>query len=338
MTNSKSNRKIYFLLILIFFTVSLFAQLRVGQSKMQYMLIGVDTRATGMGEAYTAMVGESGSVFYNPASLAFTNGLSASFYLNEWLVETNIYNTLLTYNAGNIGAFSFFALIVDHGDILETTFDDNVTNPLGYNIEGTFNVNQNLFGLGYAKKITNRLSLGGQIKFAYENLGTFNNVKKRYYSEIDIATGLYDGVDEAKQSLVLFDIGSYYDFEYKGLKIGMAIQNFANEPMPMTFRFGIVGDLNQIFFSKIKKQRLTLSTDVLHHRDYGARLHTGLEYAFNERFFVRSGYKFNYDLEDISVGLGAYLFVQEYEFNFNYSFVRVGVFGYINRFSIQIQL
>ncbi len=45
--------------------------------------------------------------------------------------------------------------------------------------------------------------------------------------------------------------------------------------------------------------------DVTHPNDNAERAHFGTEFSFYDRFFVRGGYKYNYDDQDFTFGAGA---------------------------------
>ena len=118
----------------------------------------------------------------------------------------------------------------------------------------------------------------------------------------------------------------------------MSIQNFANVPLSLTFRFGSAVDLNELLFPETQNHVLTLAVDALHPKDYTERMHFGLEYVFNKTFALRGGYKLNYDEESFSGGAGLRTIVQGVAMQFDYAFTDFGVFGTINRFSLGIQL
>jgi hypothetical protein len=51
------------------------AQVKLAQTGFQYLSVGQDARAVGMGEAYTCIEGVSSGMFYNPASLTGFDGM-----------------------------------------------------------------------------------------------------------------------------------------------------------------------------------------------------------------------------------------------------------------------
>ena len=90
-------------------------------------------------------------------------------------------------------------------------------------------------------------------------------------------------------------------------------------------------------FSEAEDQSLTLAVNWLHPRDYSERLHVGAEYGFMDMVFLRGGYKFNYDEESFSGGLGVKLGVNDFGIRAGYSYTAFGdFFGSVNRVSIGV--
>ncbi|MCB0301518.1 MAG: hypothetical protein KDE52_15785, partial [Calditrichaeota bacterium] len=111
------------------------------------------------------------------------------------------------------------------------------------------------------------------------------------------------------------------------MRVGAFLQNFglktqyANEKfkMPQQLRLEIsaelIGDL-------VSPNRLTLIADAAQANDADERLHIGAEATLMNAVVLRSGYKFGYDYENLTLGLGL---------NFMWSQKRVGLdLAYMN--------
>ena len=117
----------------------------------------------------------------------------------------------------------------------------------------------------------------------------------------------------------------------------MAMQNFANQPLPLIFRYGMAIELNQVFFPSAEDHLLRLSGDILQSKDYGEGYQLGLEYAFAGNYFIRSGYKaMSSTEEDLSLGLGIDISVKKVGIKVDYSYSRFGILGIIYRLSFGI--
>ena len=63
------------IIIILLLTCQVNAQVKLAQTGFQYLSVGQDARAVGMGEAYSCMEGVSSGMFYNPASLTGFDGM-----------------------------------------------------------------------------------------------------------------------------------------------------------------------------------------------------------------------------------------------------------------------
>ena len=63
---------------------------KTGTAALQFLKLGVDARAIGMGEAYTAVSDDISSTFWNPAGLAPAMQNQAFFSHTNWIA--NIYH------------------------------------------------------------------------------------------------------------------------------------------------------------------------------------------------------------------------------------------------------
>lgn len=303
---------------------------KVAQSKMQFLKLGIGARAAGMGDAFIAISGDPNAIFYNPAGCAGVQGVALALNQNNWIVDIDHKSGVLTYNTGRYGVLIADYIAVDYGTMERTVVDAHAWE--GYQSQGTFSASEYAVGLGYAIGITDRFSLGGQMKYAYQDLAA-SQVWQYLRTEFENTRQVKNETD-----VVAYDFGTYYNSGYKNIRIGMSVQNFANKPIPLTFRFGVAMDVNQLLIPDHPQHVLTLAVDALHPKDYSERLHFGLEYVYNNLFSLRGGYKLNYDEESYSGGVGIRTAVQGLQFEFNYAATDFGVFGLVNRFSLNFQL
>lgn len=316
---------IVFQYILIFFVPS-HAMKKVAQSKLQFLKLEMGARAIAMGTAYTAIAGDPNCIFYNPAGTAFIDGLALVFNHSQWLADISYQSSVISYNTGRFGTFSLDYIAVNYGTFERTIVDAHAWE--GYQSLGTFDVGEYAVGIGYATQITDRFFIGGQVKYAYQKLGTstiWEYAGSEFEAEIDV---------DNKTDVVAYDFGTYYNSGFKNLCIGMAVQNFANKPIPLNFRFGFAIDLDQIFFPDWENNRFTVAYDVIHPRDYSERMQFGMEYQYKKLFTIRSGYKLNYDEQGLTGGIGVNLNYQNLKLAFDYAITDFGILGMVQRFSL----
>ena len=187
-----------------------------------------------------------------------------------------------------------------------------------------------MVGLAYSKQISSKFAMGGQIKYAVQDLGK---------SQLNLAGDMVDN----HATGVAYEFGTtFYPGLVESFRFGMSIKNFSEEvqyqqegfQMPLTFLIGfavdvfdIVGDVDQGMHS------LTIDMDAVHPRDYTERIHLGAEYWFMDMIALRTGYKFNYDEEGYSFGVGAKLNVSGLNLKFDYAYTDFGIFDNVNRIS-----
>jgi len=325
---SKIN-KLFLILILGFLPASIFANGKTAQTKMQFLKISPSARAAALADAFTSIAGDANAIFYNPAGMAFCDGLNVMVNKNDWLADIGHFSAVISYKAGNWGTFSLNTISMDYGEFQRTVIDEHAW--LGYESLGTFSIAEYAFGFGYAKNITNRFSLGGQVKYIYQNLGaveSWSNVGTSFERHIQ-----GDYIDD----IVAFDLGTYYDTGYNGIIIAMSMQNFANSPIPLTFRYGMSALLNKFFWNTLPEHVLRLNMDLIQTKDYSDGYQVGLEYGWLDKIFLRGGYKLNYSEENLNLGVGLKSVISGLQVSIDYAYTEFELLGYVNRFSLGIR-
>ena len=292
---------------------------KFAQAGMAFLKIDVGARKAGMGGTNASVEGSIYDMFSNPAGLAFVQGFQASTTVTNWFVDTQHYGGGLAYRFGDIGTFGVSLVVMDYGDFRRTIPAPGVD---GFEDLGTFNVSEYALGFAYARQITDRFYVGGHLRYATQNLGDILIFDPVRGEELNT---------ENQVNNVVFDVGTMYYTGFRDLRFGMSIRNFSNQSdyfdqrfeLPLTFDFGIAMDLLSLAPSSPGMDRnseLTLALDWQHPRDFGERLHAGLEYGFADTFFLRSGYKFNYDSESFTAGLGVKAGLSGYGLDVGYAF------------------
>ena len=298
-----------------------------------------------MGEAYTVWATGAEAIFWNPAGLADAKNLEFSTTYINWLFDAQQGAFSCAMGVGNFGAVGLQLQYIDFGEFEETTNDrPYINNPDNPGITGnTFRPFSYLIGISYARYLTNRFSVGLSAKFAYESLYNGQRVvamiKKDTYEEVDTwANGL------------LFDFGVRYDTGYRSVYLGSAVQNFGGDvkyakeshPVPLLFRLGIGADLigtNGLLSAGSDENRLSMAFDIFHPNDYAQQMHLGVEYEFAGTVAVRGGYKFNYDYDGLTLGVGLKHAIEGLRLALDYSYGAMGTYlGNVQRFSLGLIL
>ncbi|MBM4167701.1 MAG: PorV/PorQ family protein [Ignavibacteria bacterium] len=312
---------------------------KLAQTGMKFLSVGVNARPSALADAFTAAEGSSESMFYNPAGMARMNLFAdASVGQIEWIADIlhNYGSVAVRPWNGDYGVFGLTFHYVDYGEIQATILANNAQ---GYLDAGTFRPSASALGLGYAIALSDRFSVGANVKLASQNLGSG-------YAEVSYVRGsgaqdsAFTGVREVKNSLDVyaFDLGVLYRTGYKSLTFGMSIRNFAKEvgfikekfQLPLTFRIGLAMNVLDVFEIDRTSQALTVVVDAEHPRDFPEQVKIGAEYLFLDRIALRVGYVTPADEHDLSFGLGVKQSMGGVKFALDYSYTPFGVFSSAN--------
>lgn len=320
------------------------SQQKLAQTGFQFMSVGIDARATGMGEAYTTIEGSSSAMFYNPAGMAGMGTLiDVSAYQLKWIAGI-IYRAGTAAFApyeGKYGVIGFSVLNVDYGKF---KFTRVAQNEQGYeDITGWPKPGAYVVGLGYGRELSDRFSIGGEVKYSYQNLGkslvpVYTQVKDTSGTRTDTSLAVRD----YSLSVLAFDFGTIYKTGLKSLAFGMSVSNFSREikyeresfQLPLTFKIGISMNLMDLVPSAMEENAFFLSVDAVHPRSYGEYLNIGGEYVFMNTVALRAGYITNHPDYGLTAGLG----VRKLGLAVDYSYMPQKVFDDVHRFSVRFSL
>ncbi|NMC43782.1 MAG: UPF0164 family protein [candidate division Zixibacteria bacterium] len=271
---------------------------KTGSIGAQFLKIAVGSRYQGLGEASAALVNDAYSLYWNPAGLAAVEGNVVTFTNVNWVSDVALNYAALATQVGDYGVLGFSATLLTMGDMEITTVDE----PEGTG--ETFGCSSFALAAGFGRNLTTRLAFGVSIKYVYEKI----------YNES--AGGL------------AFDFGTQLHTGFRSLRIGMNIANMGPEmkfsgpdliqsldqesgsvpngsvevdgyDLPLTFRLGAAYDLVTDL-----DNRWTLAVEAKHPNDNDQQLSIGSEYAYQQKYFLRSGYKLNYDEQGLTLGAG----------------------------------
>jgi len=308
---------------------------KLAQTGLKFLSVSLDPRAAALGDAVTSVSSHSTSMLYNPAVMGEMNGIADfSFGSTQWIADINyIYGTgAFNLFDGNYGVLGFSLVAVDYGDFIGTIVAPNND---GYLEVGTFKPTAFSFGVGYANQLSEKFSVGGNVKYVRQSLGT-------------AVTG-YDNsgnrkVEENSVSAVAFDFGILYHTGFKSLNFGMSVRNFSTElkykdekfQLPLTFKLGISIDALDLFDVDKDMHSLLVSVDASHPRDYSEQISFGAEYLFMNTFSIRGGYTAPTDEQEFTAGVGLKQTIYDIKFGVDYSYTPFGVFDNVHRFSINL--
>lgn len=333
------------ILALSFFSVSAYAQEKLAQTGFNFLSVGTDARATGMGEAFTTMQGSSTALLYNPAGMAdISTYVDLALNRVNWIADIKYLSGTIALAPfeGRYGVVGLSVLNVNYG---EFKFTQVANNQQGYvDIEGWPKPTAYVIGLGYGKELSSQFSVGGQVKYAYQNLGnSYVPVYKQVFDTAGVAQTDTTLVEkEYTAGVVAFDFGTIYRTGLKSLAFGVSINNFSREikyaresfQLPLSFKIGISMNLMDLLPSLAENHSLYVSVDAVHPRSYAEFLNIGGEYVFANTIALRLGYITHHPDYGLSAGLG----VHKFGVAVDYSYMPHKVFSDIQRFSVKFSL
>ena len=334
----------HLLIVLLSFSSVAFGEFdKVGTTTAQFLKMGVGARARGMGGSFVALADDGTAHYWNPAGMVATQGISSTFSHTDWALDITHEFVSVTLPRGQAGVFgvSISALTMDEKEV--TTVIEQDGNGLYYNVMDM------ALAASYARRMSDRLSYGMTLK--YIHLAAYNEIAQTF----------------------AIDLGSILQTDFYGMKIGMALSNFGGEPkysgrdllhpvdvendvdgnvtteaelkteswpLPLMIRIGVamdvIGQGDAILPSG--SSRLTIALDAEHPNDAPEHVNLGVEFAFHEMFFLRGGYRFNYDLEKFTVGAGMKLPLASMVATIDYAVMPFGPFGTTSFISIGVFL
>lgn len=328
-------KKVLILIIVVFCFGEFYAQNpNLGTSGAQFLQLPVGARAEAMSGAFVGLADDASAVFWNPAGIVKVKNVEAYFSYMNWFDLFDFNAVSLVYNAEDIGTFAA-SMIILGTDKMEVTTEEEPNGTGRYFDAGDF-----ALGATYAKYITDRFNVGITVKYIYQRIWN------------ETATGF------------AFDIGTQYRLDFQNLTIAMCMTNFGGDmqfegpdmefvylkddtypisrlvpsslitdefPIPLNFQVGIGFDVFEFDFVKMKGE-----IDVVHPNDNSERANFGTELSFFDRFYLRGGYKYNYDDEDFTFGAGANVPLGNTAVYFNYSYSLYNILPNVQRISVNL--
>ncbi len=223
-------------------------------------------RAAALGDAFTVIVDDSTSLYWNPAGLAKMEKRQFSATYNMWFAGINQGYLGMGFPLAGTGVAAGGVNYVDMGD-----FDgrDESGNPTG-----TFTASALNFQLGYANRFREKFLWG-------------------------ISAGLVqDTIADDIKSTYAANLGLIYKSS-ESLSLGLALQNIggelAGDPLPFVAKVGMA----------YTWKSLLLVLDIASPTDNDLYYCAGIEWWIMDGVALRAGYKTNQDIgEGFTAGLG----------------------------------
>jgi len=246
-----------------------------GKTGLSFLKIGVDARAIGMGEAYTAITADASATYWNPAGLISAARSNVIFNHNQWLQGIKGEFAALSLRLGK-AAWAVHVRSFNIDDIPVRVIPSE--NPL----EKT-SAHYLTAGVSYSRRLNSEINLGMTVKYVFEKIFT------------ESASG------------VALDFGFIYHSPFPNLKLGAVIQNigrmgkFRDERsrLPMMTRLGVVYQLYPL-----RGLIANLALDFVKPLEENIRLHMGGEFILWKQLALRAGFQDGYEARGYTMGVG----------------------------------
>jgi len=270
-----------------------FAAGKEGTSGAKFLNVGVGARAAAMADAYDPIASGPEAIFWNAAGLVNVENQGVSISDNEWIADTRVVAGAYARRFG-FGTVGFMVESLMYGSMDKTT----VKEPNGTG--ETFSAMDMAVGAALGRRLTDRFSVGGTVKF------------------VRLAFSGVEGVDPAMG--VAFDVGTQYMTGFRSLRMAIALQNLGPEmqyggtydelqrnrtewekeeyesfSLPVIVRLGVAYD---------PLDSMTVCVNATHPNDGDETLDFGGEWWPHRVFAIRGGYKVNYDEAAYTGGVG----------------------------------
>lgn len=249
---------------------------KAGSAGLQSLKIESGARERALAGAVSSVVDDANAIFWNVAGIGYVHDFQLFASHSNWLVDSRHITLAAAYPVGPV-VVGVSLMSMQINDFEETT----ALNPLGTG--RMVSAGDISIGIGIARQFTDKLFIGGQIKYVQQKLDdlTFDNF--------------------------LFDIGTIYNTGWRNLRLGFALQHFGADMKfinttirtPLLFRMSAADDI-----ISLENFRATLMIELVHPTDNDEWLNLGGEFIILKVLALRAGYRFLNDEGNLSVGAG----------------------------------
>lgn len=290
------NVKNIILTLLVLGTVFAGDKSKLGTTSAGLFQLNTDARGVALSGAHASGVLGATALNYNPAGLSGVEGFQLHVGSMNYIAETSITEAILAFKMDE-AVLAFRGRIFSSGDIAETT------NANPYGTGNDFSFSSSIFSVAYAQKFTETIRFG---------------VNFNFYSESDLSN---------EGSAMSIDMGIQYKLS-DNFDFGVSIKNVGTNVTYSTTENKIYDDANTPYYPGLDESNLPvqfqISTSYKNEIDdqnsvnlYANFVNNnsglndvlgGLEYSYDNMFYVRAGYNGRNDkysaVSSLSYGAG----------------------------------
>lgn len=274
---------------------------KVGTTAVPFLTIGIGARANAMGGAYVSVANDVTALFWNPAGIASLNTYQLVLIHSDWIADLRHDFIGAAIPLGIIGSigFSLNALTMDETMVRTPDYPDGT----GERVESY----DMAMGLSYARTITDRISIGGTVKYIRSQLWHMSAQTMAF----DLGLVFSNIFNFVQMGAAITNIGGKMkysgrdNFIYHDIRPAESGNNDRIDAelktdsynVPISFRVGLSTVIN-----KHSKMPLLIAVDVFEPSDNVRSMNVGGEWTLYDRVFLRAGYSSIFE-DDTEKGL-----------------------------------
>ncbi|MFO7260682.1 MAG: PorV/PorQ family protein [bacterium] len=274
---------------------------RIANRGAAFLELGVGARALALGGAYVALAEGATALYWNPAGIADVPGIAASLSYETLYDDSGLTNSFAAFAVPvGAGAAGLAVTYFSSGKIERTTerYPEGGDPTAGQYVEWSGLA----IGASYARQITDRLSLGGTLKFAQEGI----SFARATYFGGDFGVRFRTGLYGITLGAALTNLGSRGRMEGPAVDRTLTPGDDPRLPtqrdipiqlrpdavlMPAAIRFGVrtelLGTPYSVFGSGNPEHKLTMLAEMVDAINAPTLPMVAFEYGFRNLFFVR---------------------------------------------------
>jgi len=262
---------------------------KTGTTAAKFLTIGVGSRANGLGNAFVGIANDATAMYWNPSGISQLKQIELVANYTQWIADINFSYIGFVVPLNQYGVIGFNTTYMGMGEM------DVTTEEFPEGTGETFSAGSYAIGFCYAKNLTDRFSIGANLKYINE-----------YIMNCDANS-------------FAIDIGTLFITPFRDIRFGVSISNFGmkmqmtgpdllvqkdideriygnNESvnailstdqfdLPLLLRVGLSGD-----FVRYGLMRVTWAVDAVHPNDNSEYLNYGFEIGLlDEIINLRAG-------------------------------------------------
>lgn len=245
-----------------------------------FLQISVNPRATGMGNAYTAVSDDISGIYFNPGAVAQVQRLTVGGAYRNMSYDRSLQQLAVLFPVRGEAAIAISAEMASMGDIMGR---DSRGDPTG-NLKNMDAV----VGITFSRRMSHLLTIGGNMRYYYKKLETTAtnsvgfDVGTLFHLRREVGLPAEGVIDLLRFGLVVRNISAKYPWntgDYWGPKgeLGTSI----TEDVPVSVKAGVS--------VLILKSKLLLAVDGEKDAKQNVKVYAGGEYQLVEAFAFRAG-------------------------------------------------